>query len=267
MEIPAPGKTVRGDVLRATGHSRSLLFLSALVLLFQTACSSSALRSPEPKGILVTGSLRSGTLTVPKTALYVTERSPSGRNLEVATDLTGHFRFRLPPGTYSLHAAPVSSCPVDNTFIIPPGSPPVHLRVLAPALTFTHCPPSRTIVVGISPPGKSLHKKTRLVVHGFLVPAPGKKASLFLIFQGAGNPVQEVSIEKNGTFDWTPPHPGSFVAQAALAGFCPVYQTFRLQKESHYLILSVHPLGKSGQCSPAEASVYSGAFSLPPIAK
>ncbi|AIA31588.1 carboxypeptidase-like regulatory domain-containing protein [Leptospirillum ferriphilum] len=256
------------DVLRAIVRSRALLFLPTLLLLFQTAgCSSSALRSTEPKGILVTGSLRSGTLTVPKTALYVTDRSSSGHNLEVATDLTGHFRFRLPPGTYSLHAAPVSSCPVDNTFIIPPGSPPVHLRVLAPALTFTHCPPSQTLVAGVSTPGKSLHKKTILVVHGFLVPAPGKKASLFFIFQGTGNPVQEVSIEKNGTFDWTPPHAGSFVAQAALAGFCPVYQTFQIQKDSHYLILSVHPLGQSGQCSPAEASVYSGAFSLPPVSK
>ena len=203
---------------------------------------------------------------MPKTALYLTDRSRSGHNLEIATDLTGHFRFRLPPGTYAIHSAPISACPVDNTFIIPPGSPPVHLRILAPALTFTHCPPSRVVVLGVSPPGHSLPKKT-LLVHGFLVPAPGRKASLFLILQGDGSPVQEVSIGKDGAFVWTPPHAGSFVAQAALAGLCPVYLTFQLQKDSRFLILSVHPLGKNGQCSPAEASVYSGAFSLPPGAK
>ncbi|MCL4461962.1 MAG: hypothetical protein M1297_09705 [Nitrospirae bacterium] len=211
---------------------------------------------------MVNGSLRSGTLLLPKTSLYVTDLSRPGQTLEDATDLTGHFRLRLAPGTYNIHAAPVSSCPVDNTFVIPAGSPPVRLRVVASALTFTHCPPSRTEIVGAPHPGRSLHKTT-LAVRGFLIPAPGRKGSVFLIPQTSGGPVQEVPLNKDGSFFWTPPGPGTFIVQAALPGFCPVYQMFPVQRTDRFLILSVHRLGTDGKCFPAKASVYSGAFALP----
>ena len=265
-EIPVRWKTATGDVLRATVRSRAFLYLVGLLLATQTACSSSELHAPDQRDIVVTGSLRSGTLLMPKTALYVTDMSRPGHTLEEATDLTGHFHLRLPPGTYTLHSAPVSSCPVDNTFIIPSGSPPVRLRIVASALTFTHCPPSRTEIVSATLPGRSI-PKTALSIRGFLVPSPEEKGSLFLTPQASGGPVQEVVLGKDGSFLWTPPGPGSFTVQAALPGFCPVFQSFQIQKDARFLILSVHLLGKNGKCLPAKASVYSGAFALPPMPK
>ena len=144
------GKAFRKVVQTAesgTGH-RTLPFV-ALFLWTLTGCSSNPAQSTSSRQTIpVSGTLRSGTLALPKTAIYLTDLSRPGRSFEEATDLHGHFRMELAPGTWRLKSGPISSCPVDNTFVVPEGSPPLRVRVTAPALTFIHCPPSRLELIG-----------------------------------------------------------------------------------------------------------------------
>lgn len=244
-----------------TGH-KALTFL-VIFLWALTGCSSNPAQGTSSRhAIPVSGTLRSGTLLVPKTAIYLTDLSRPGRSFEEATDLQGHFRMDLPPGTWRLKSAPISSCPVDNTFVVPEDSPPLRVRVTAPALTFIHCPPSRLELIGPVSARQEIAVASP-AIRGFLVPPPGQTVPLFLTPAGTGGKVDEISVREDGTFTWSPPGPGTYTVQSALTGFCPIYATILVRRDSRYLVVSSHRLDKGGQCPAVTANIYSGAFSLP----
>jgi len=239
-----------------------VIFLWAL-----TSCSSNpAQGSSSRHAISVSGTLLSGTLALPKTAIYLTDLSHPGRSFEEATDLQGHFRMDLAPGTWRLKSAPVSSCPVDNTFVVPEGSPPLKVRVTAPALTFIHCPPSRLELIGPVSASQEVSVASS-AIRGFMIPPPGQTVPLFLTLAGTGGKVDELLVRKDGTFTWSPPGPGTYTIQSVLTGFCPIYTTILVRRDSRYLVVSSHRLDKGGQCSAVTANMYSGAFSLPPASR
>lgn len=254
----------KGVLTARSVHGHKALPFFVIFLWALTGCSSNPARGTSARhAIPVSGTLRSGTLALPKTAIYLTDLSRPGRSFEEATDLQGHFRMDLPPGTWRMKSAPISSCPVDNTFVVPEGSPPLRVRVKAPALTFIHCPPSRLELIGRISPKQEVSAASP-AIRGFLIPAPGQTVPLFLTPAGTGGKVDELSVRKDGTFTWSPPAPGTYTLQSVLTGFCPIYATILVRKDSRYLVVSSHRLDKGGQCPAVTANIYSGAFSLPP---
>ena len=254
----------RGVLTAASGAGHRVLPFFVIFLWALTGCSSNPARGTSARhAIPVSGTLRSGTLALPKTAIYLTDLSRPGHSFEEATDLQGHFRMDLAPGTWRLKSGPISSCPVDNTFVVPEGSPPLKIRVTAPALTFIHCPPSRMVLIGpvSARPDVSVASPA---IRGFLIPPPGQTVPLFLTPAATGGKVDELSVREDGTFTWSPPAPGTYTVQSVLTGFCPIYATILVRRDSRYLVVSSHRLDKGGQCPAVTANVYSGAFSLPP---
>ncbi|MHB1927542.1 MAG: hypothetical protein ACYCRD_09800 [Leptospirillum sp.] len=254
----------RGVLTAASGTGHRVLPFFVIFLWALTGCSSSPTQGSSSRhAIPVSGTLRSGTLPLPKTAIYLTDLSRPGRSFEKATDLQGHFRMDLAPGTWRLESGPISSCPVDNTFVVPEGSPPLKVRVTAPALTFIHCPPSRLELSG-SVSARQEASVASPAIRGFLIPPPGQTVPLFMTPAGTGGKVDELSVKENGTFTWSPSGPGRYTVQSVLTGFCPIYATILIRRDSRYLVVSSHRLDKGRQCPSVTTNVYSGAFSLPP---
>lgn len=255
---------MRGVHFAGAKKGHRLLSVFAIFLFAVTGCSHNPIQgSSTGPAIPVSGTLFSGTLALPKTAIYLTDLSRPGRSFEEATDLHGHFRMELTPGTWQMKSGPISSCPVDNTFVVPEGSPPLRMRVTASALTFIHCPPSRLEMSGPAAAVKEVSAPT-LRIRGFVIPHPEQSVPLFLAPAGPGGTVEELSVKRDGTFTWVPSIPGTYTVQSVFTGFCPVYATVRVQRDSRYLVVGIHRLGKEGKCPPATVNIYSGAFSLPP---
>jgi hypothetical protein len=102
---------------RQSPQTSPLLFriLAGSLLLLPLSCQSLPHASPpSPTKARFEGVLLWKNHPIPRAALFLTDKSRPGSEIEFLTRTDGHFSYDLPPGTYLLRSAPTTMCPIEG---------------------------------------------------------------------------------------------------------------------------------------------------------
>ncbi len=232
-------------------------------------CTLTACQSPGSTGhqsgqekVHLTGRIIIRNLPSQRTSLYFEQQSPGNHSLEAGSKVDGEFSVFLPPGTYRLKALPRTACPIRNTLVLPPSRKTVRITLTTSPISFMHCEPSTLIVLDDSPGRNPVQHTPSIQIRGIWNPAPTRQISLFANPVQDPSKIQEIPVQPNGTFSWSPPFPGKYQLQAAGPGLCPLLGTVIVHPETQYLEIVDPRLSPGLPCPVPRIASHSGAFSL-----
>ncbi len=112
--------------------------LAGILLLLPLSCQSQhPVAPPDPQTARFEGIMLWKNHPVSRAALFLQPKDRPGGAIEFLTRSDGRFSYDLPPGTYLLHSAPTTLCPIRGTIHLHAGRNLYKIKVHS--LSFLSC--------------------------------------------------------------------------------------------------------------------------------